>query len=110
MTEEKRERKPKNNFRIHLTGNKYIIGDSMCFWIVSETHRKGEDGEQKTVQKRLSGYHTEFVPLIESYFRETIKNAEIDGELSDLMHLVVKTRAEIRRWFKILDDAKGDSE
>lgn len=109
MAEEKRERKPKNNFRIHLTGNKYIIGDSMSFWIVSETHRKGKDGEPQTVQKRLSGYHTDFPSLMDSYFNETIKSAEIDGELSDLMHLVTKTRTEIRKWFKLLDGAREET-
>lgn len=104
------EKKSKNNFRVHLSGNKYIIGDSMCYWIVSESHRTGKDGKQIAVHKRLSGYYTEFVPLIESYFRNTLKNAEIDGEIEDLVKLVKKTRREIQGWFKILDKVMREAD
>lgn len=107
MSEEKKKR---INFRVHLSGNKYILGDSICYWIASESHRRGKDGNQITVQKRLSGYYTEFVPLVDSYFRKTLKNAEIDGELEDLMKLVTKTRAEIKRWFKVLDKVIKEEE
>lgn len=106
MAEEK-EQKKKNGFRIHLSGNKYIIGNSLCYWIVSESHRNGKDGNQITVQKRLSGDHTNFTDLFDSYFRMSIRNTEIDGEIEDLAKLVKKTKAEIQRWFKQLDKVTG---
>lgn len=105
------ETKSKNNKRIHLSGDKYIIGDSQCYWIVRESKRKDKEGKMQTVHTRLSGYYTEFVPLIESYFRQTVRSASIDGEIADLVKVVEKTRKEIRGWFKALDKAmEGEKE
>lgn len=100
MTE---DRKDKQNLKIHLSGSKYIVGNGLCYFIVSESSRKNKKGEKVVVQKRLSGYHTNFVDLIDSYFRDTIRDAEIDGDLEDLVKLIKKTRTEIRGWFKVLD-------
>ena len=71
---------------------------------MSESKTK-KDSHGKPEQKRLSGYYTEFVPLIESYFRQTVRNTPIDGEIADLVKVVEKTRREIRGWFKALDKA-----
>lgn len=98
------DKKDKINLRIHLTGNKYILANGKCMWIVSETIRH-KDGKEIPVQKTLSGYHTDFVNLYNSYLRKTTLNAEIEGELADLAELVKKTRAEIKRWFTRLDKA-----
>lgn len=77
---------------------------------MSESKTK-KDSHGKPEQKRLSGYYTEFVPLIESYFRQTVRSAEIDGEIADLVKVVEKTRKEIRGWFKKLDKAlEGEEE
>ena len=108
MAEETKERKPKNNFRIHLTGNKYIVGDSYSYWLVSESHRKDKNGNKTAVQKRLSGFHTDFTSLLESYFRNTIRKTEIDGEIADLVKLVKKVRTEVRTWGRMLDKAMED--
>lgn len=99
------EKKQEQNFRIHLSGRKYIVGNGLSYWIVSESQKKDKDGTPKTYQKRLSGYHIDFPSLMESYFSNTIKTAEIDGELADLVALVVKTRKEIRSWFGKIDKA-----
>ena len=90
------EEKEKNNFRIHLKGNKYIIGNGLCYYIAQEVKQKktDEDGSQKTYYKRLSGYHTNLLSLCRSYERTAIKNAEIDGEMDDLMQLILKVHKE----------------
>ena len=99
MAEEK-EKKSKNNKRIHLTGSKYIIGDSQSYWIVQESHRKG-----KVVQRRMSGYHTDFCDLLNSYLDHSIRETPIEGEIADLVKAVEKTRREISRWVKRLNKA-----
>lgn len=101
--------KSKNNKRIHLSGDKYIIGDSQCYWIVTESKtRKDKDGNP--IRTRESGYYTEIVPLMESYFRTKIRNTEINGEIADPVKVVEKTRKEIRGWFKSLDKAMEGEE
>lgn len=104
------EKNSDQNLRIHLSGRKYIVGNGLCYWIVSESKAKDKDGKPKTVQKRLSGYHTDFASLFESYFVRSVKTAEIDGELADLAELAVKTRKEIRSWFGKVDKALKESE
>ena len=103
------DRKEKLNFRVHLNGNKYILGDGMCYWIVRETkavQKSGKKAGEEVVRRtRLTGYHTDFVSLVDSYYAETLKQAEIDGEIADLVKLMKKTRAEIRTWFGKWDDA-----
>ena len=103
------DKKERLNFRVHLAGNKYIVGDGMCYWIVRETkavQKKGKKAGEEVVRRtRLTGYHTDFVSLVDSYYAETLKQAEIDGEIADLMKLMKKTRAEIRTWFGKWDDA-----
>lgn len=103
------DRKEKLNFRVHLNGNKYILGDGMCYWIVRESKgvvKSGKNkGEEVVRRTRLTGYHTDFVSLVDSYYAETLKQAEIDGEIADLVKLMKKTRAEIRTWFGKWDDA-----
>ena len=99
------ERSDKNNLRIHLSGKKYIIGNGYCFWIASESTRKNKQGEPEVYQRRLSGYHDNLTSLMESYFKETIKRAEIDGELEDLVKLIIKTRKEIHSWWKKAEGA-----
>ena len=94
------DKKSKYTKRIHLTGNKYILGDSLCYWIVSESHSKG-----KTVYRRLSGYETNFVDLLNSYFNKSIRETPIEGEIADLVKAVEKTRREIARWCKRLNKA-----
>ena len=103
------DKKERLNFRVHLAGNKYIVGDGMCYWIVRETkavQKKGKKAGEEVVRRtRLTGYHTDFVSLVDSYYAETLKQAEIDGEIADLVKLMKKTRAEIRTWFGKWDDA-----
>lgn len=99
------EKNERANLRIHLSGNKYIISDGTCYWIVSESERHNKRGEMTTYQKRLSGYHSDFSSLMVSLFDRTIKTAEIDGELEDLARLVKKTRKEIKGWFSTIDKA-----
>ena len=52
----------------------------------------------------MSGYHSDLVSLMDSYFEQTLKKAEIDGEIEDLVKLIVKTRKEIKSWW---NKAKG---
>lgn len=99
--------KKNNNFRIHLSGKKYIIGDGYSFWIVSESTRKNRAGEPTVYQTRLSGYHDNLESLMDSYFEKTLKKTEIDGELEDLGKLIKKTRKEIHGWW---NKAKGAME
>lgn len=96
--------KEKFNFRVHLSGKKYIIGNGYGYWIVSETPRKNKKGEDEVYRKRLSGYHSDLVSLMDSYFEQTLKKAEIDGEIEDLVKLIIKTRKEIKSWW---NKAKG---
>ena len=107
------DRKEEIKFRVHLKGNKYIIGNGECYWIVREdmlTKQSGENKGDKYIRRtRLSGYHTDFVSLLDSYLNEQTKHAEIDGEIADLVKFVKKTRAEIRSWFGKLDSVwEGD--
>ena len=47
------DRKEKLNFRVHLNGNKYILGDGMCYWIVRETkavHKSGKKAGEEVVR------------------------------------------------------------
>ncbi len=103
------DKKERLNFRVHLAGNKYIVGDGMCYWIVRETkavQKSGKKAGEEVVRRtRLTGYHTDFVSLVDSYYAETLKQAEIDGEIADLVKLMKKTRTEIRTWFGKWDDA-----
>lgn len=99
---EKTEKKQEQNLRIHLSRNKYIIANGLCYWIVAEHKRKDKEGNPTIVQERLSGYHTDIVSLIHSYFDKRIRSAECDGELEDLADLVRKTRKEIDGWGKKL--------
>ena len=107
------EKKEKLNLRIHLNGNKYLVSDGMCYWIVRESKgvvQSGKSkGEEVVRRTRLSGYHTDFVSLLDSYLNESTKHAEIDGEIADLVKFVKRTRAEIRSWFGKLDSVwEGD--
>ena len=103
------EEKVRYNIRVHLSGNKYILGDGLCYFIAREdnvTTKTGKNkGEITTRRTRLSGYHSDFSSLMDSYFKEQIKSSEIDGELADLAKLVAKTRKEIRGWWGKLDKA-----
>lgn len=103
------EKKERLNFRVHLKGNKYIVGDGMSYWIVREdkvVQKSGKKAGEEVVRRtRFTGYHTDFVSLVDSYYAETLKHAEIDGEIADLVKLMKKTRAEIRTWFGKWDDA-----
>lgn len=105
MAEKAKEKKDGTGLHIHLTGNKYIVGDSYSFWIVSESKRKNKDGKQTIVRTRLSGYHTDFADLVGSYFQDRVKASEIDGELEDLAKVFVKYRNEIRGWWSRVDKA-----
>lgn len=109
------DKKSTLNLHIHLTGNKYIVGDGLCYWIVREskaTIKSGKNkGKEEVRRTRLSGYHTDFVSLLDSYLAERTKHAEIDGELADLVKFIKKTRAEIRSWFGKLDSVwEGDAD
>lgn len=99
----------KLNLRIHLSGSKYIVSDGLCYWIVRESKgiaKSGKHQGEEVIRKtRLSGYHTDMVSLLESYFAETVRHTEIDGELEDLVKLIKKVRKEIRGWFGRLDGA-----
>lgn len=96
-------------FRVHLSKNKYILGNGECYWIVREDKVKKTKGDNKGDEyiRRtiMSGYHRDFEHLIDSYYGESIRNSGIDGEIADLAKLMKKTRAEIRTWFGKWDDA-----
>ena len=107
------DRKEEIKFRVHLKGNKYIIGNGECYWIVREdmlTKQSGENKGDKYVRRAvLSGYHREFEDLFDSYLGNTVRNSGIDGELADLVKLIKKTKAEIRSWVKKMDKVwEGD--
>ena len=45
---------------------------------------------------------------MDSYFEQTLKKAEIDGEIEDLVKLIVKTRKEIKSWWNKAKGALGE--
>ena len=105
MAEEKSEIK----FRVHLSGNKYILGNGDCYWVAREdklTKKSGENkGDEYIRRVVLSGYHRDFMSLMDSYYEKSLRNSGIDGEIADLVKLMKKTKAEIRTWFGKWDDA-----
>ena len=101
------DKSSKINFRVHLSGKKYIYGDGYSYWIVRESRaiqKTGKKaGEEVKRNTRLSGYHTDFENLLNSYLQEQTKHAEIDGEIEDLVKFIKKTKAEIRSWGRKMD-------
>lgn len=89
--------------KIHLTKNKYIISDGYDMAVYSITEYKDKDGNSRERRTRLSGHHTDFEHLFDSYLRKEFLGSEIEGELAELAALVKKTRNEIRGWWKTLD-------
>lgn len=104
------ERSEKQNLHIHLSGNKYLVSDNYSYWIVTESHRKGKDGKMQTVQTRLTGYLGDLSDLMLSYYDNTVKRTEMDGEVEDLVKLVKKTRREVKSWFTKFDSAYEEGE
>lgn len=105
------EKSDKQNLHIHLNGNKYLVSDNYSYWIVSESRRRGKDGEMQTVQTRLTGYLGDISDLMLSYYDNTVKKTEMSGEIEDLVKLVKKTRREIKTWFAKFDGAyEGEGE
>lgn len=98
----------KNNIVVHLGGGKYLIGNSLCYWIASKTRKKDKNGN--TVYQRMSGYHTDLESVIDSYVRDTVRSAEIEGEVEDLVELVAKTHKEVKGWFRKAEKALKELE
>lgn len=101
---------------IHLTGNKYLNSDEYQYWITSESKRKGKDGKEITVRKMLTGYHgtnkgesLAIEQTLNDYFERNVRSSDLDGEISDLVELIKKTRREIHKWTKLLEGQLGGS-
>lgn len=90
---------------IHLTGKKWLVTDSFQYWIESRTPDKDKKGNDVINKRRLSGYYSDIDKLFESYFDHTLKESQMVGEIEDMMKLVKKTRAEIRKWTR---EIRGD--
>lgn len=95
----------KQNLHIHLSGNKYLVSDNYNYWIVTESRRKNKKGEMTTYQTRQSGYHSDPSDAIESYYRNTIMNTELDGEIADFVKLMRKTKNEVKKWSSVFSTA-----
>ena len=107
------EKKEKLNLHIHLTGNKYLVGDGMSCWIVRETKgivKTGKHKGEETLRRvKLSGYHNDPEQLIDSYRKKSVLSAELDGELADLAKLFRKIHKETKGWKdEILKALEGD--
>lgn len=100
--------KEKTNFLIHLSGNKYLVGSSLCYWIASKSRKVDKNGNP--VFQRLSGYHTDLESVIASYIRDAVRSADIEGEISDLMELIIKTHKEVKGWFRKAEKALKEME
>lgn len=94
-----------DKLEIHLSGKKWLVTDAFQYWIESRTPGKDKKGNDVIHKKRLSGYYSDIDKLFESYFDHTLKESEIKGEIADMMELVKKTRAEIRKWTR---EIRGD--
>lgn len=99
--------KEKDSYRlhIHLSGNKYLVSNSLCMWIQEEKEVKNSKGEKVIRHTHLSGDHTSLDTLLDSYLRSTIRNTKLEGELEDLAKLVKKVKTEIKSWSKKMDKA-----
>lgn len=96
------DKKEKLNLRIHLSGNKYLVGDGMSFWIVRESKSIAQTGKHKGEEiirrTRIGGYHTDLEQLIDSYRNKSVLSAELDGDLADLAKLFRKIHKETKGW------------
>ena len=101
---------------IHLTGNKYLNSDEYQYWITSDSTRV-KDGKAIPVRKMLTGYHgtnkgdaLAIENLLNDYMERTVRGSDLDGELSDMIELIKKTRREIHKWSQIIAESIGEKE
>lgn len=96
------DKKDQEKQKIHLSGNKYLISDGSNLYIARKTKsaKTGNDYYQ-----RLSGYHTDYEHVFESYFLKEVKAEAIEGEIKDLVAYIKRVRTEIRSWYGKFDRA-----
>lgn len=108
------EKKDDIKLRIHLKGNKYIISNGECFYIVREDKVKKQNGKNKGDEyirrTDLSGYCRDFEHLFDSYKWKSVRNSGIDGEIADLVKFIKDTNAEVRSWGRKWDKAWKESD
>ncbi len=98
----------KSNLVIHLSGDKYLISDGLCYWIATKTRKKDKKGN--TVYQRVSGYHPEIEDAVDSYIRNHVRKTELTGEIKDLTELLAKTHKEVKGWVRKVEKALKEME
>lgn len=89
--------------KIKLDAKHYLISESDCCWIVSET--KNKNGKPSV--RRVSGYTATFETAVDSYINKKI-NGSNALEIAHLAKEIDELKAEVRSWKISLEEGTED--
>lgn len=84
--------------KIALDEKHFLNSDQYCYWIsclVTSTNKK--TGEEKTVERRVSGYARTFSDAVTSFIENRIRTSE-SAEICDLKNKVEQLRKTVQGW------------
>ena len=84
--------------KIALDEKHFLNSDQYCYWIgclVTSTNKK--TGEEKTVERRVSGYARTFSDAVTSFIENRIRTSE-SAEICDLKNEVEQLRKTVQGW------------
>ena len=83
--------------KIALDEKHYLNSDQYCYWITCDVTYKGKDGNEKTVERRVSGYTRTFSDAVESYIENRIRTSEA-AKIVELKDEVKKLKKTVSGW------------
>lgn len=94
--------------KVKLDEKHFFNSDAYCYWItclVTSTNKK--TGEEKTVERRVSGYARAFSDAVNSFIENKIRTSEAE-DLDQLKREVQELKKEVRAWKVNLTEGAND--
>lgn len=92
--------------KIALDNKHFLNSDAYCYWITCLVTRTDKDGNQKTSERRVSGYMDTFNGAVNSYIERKIRSSEA-AEIEQLNNEVEELKQEVRGWEMTLEGSNN---
>ena len=84
--------------KIALDEKHFLNSDQYSYWITClVTYTSKKTGEEKTVERRVSGYTRNFIDAVNSFIENKIRSSEAT-ELKQLKDEIQQLKKEVRAW------------
>ena len=89
--------------KIALDEKHFLNSDQYSYWITClVTYTSKKTGEEKTVERRVSGSARTFSDAVTSFIENRIRTSE-SAEICDLKNKVEQLRKTVQRWRQVND-------